>query len=116
MSECPACGLPDGPGHRCETSGERRDRYEVHMVTQPETSKCRACGRTLRWARAPLTGKKLPLSKVTNVYVVAPAGDGIDEAIPIRTVASIGEQIDLYISHFVDCTNPERFSSSNKKG
>lgn len=81
--------------------------------TEPETSTCRECGRQMRWARSP-GGRKIPLSRVTQVYVVAPASDGVDEAIPLRTLATNVGNADVYVSHFVNCTNPGRFSKRGK--
>jgi len=72
-------------------------------VTEPIRRPCKACGRELVFATGP-GGKAIPLSRVANVYVIA--ADGSAEAV------MVGEE--KWISHFVDCSDPARFSKGKR--
>jgi hypothetical protein len=68
-----------------------------------DSSPCKACGRNIWWGQTK-QGGRIPLSKVSTVYTEQ---DGV--AHPIAASQ-------LYISHFVDCTDPARFSKGKKGG
>jgi hypothetical protein len=65
---------------------------------------CRACGKTLRFAKSAVTGKILPLERVRVVYQCHVDADGVDEA---RAIA-LGEPRAAYISHFETCPRARR--------
>lgn len=71
----------------------------------PVETKCKACGRKLVFAMGP-NGKYIPLTPVANAYLVAG-----EEAVPIK--AQGGQ---LYISHYVDCPQAEKFRKRDRTG
>ena len=73
-------------------------------MTGSATRPCRACGRELVFATWP-GGKLIPLSHIANVYVLN--GDGAAE--PVMAT------YEKFISHFVDCSDPTRFSKNRKE-
>lgn len=76
-------------------------------------AKCAACGREIRFARNPDSGKSLCLdAHPMTLYEVAPGADGRDD-IAIKFDA---KNRAFYLSHFVTCPHPERFSRRGHRG
>ena len=65
--------------------------------------KCEACGAELTFALNPLTNKHIPLVRIPfkNVYTMV-RRKGMTVAAPLNQ--------ELWISHFENCSDPNRFS------
>ena len=70
-----------------------------------EPRPCSACGRKILFKKGP-NGAWIPLELVRNVYT----REGEDQCVPLAP--PLGKE--LFVSHYVTCTNPERFRKRDR--
>lgn len=72
-----------------------------------KSSKCRACGREIVWAKSP-NGKATPYEPVKNLH-------SIEWGMTDWHATPREPDVQVYLSHFVHCPNANEFSKTNVK-
>lgn len=82
------------------------------MTETKMDNRCRACREPLVFAKMESTGKSAPFDAQANLLLGAyTIEDGVARFVPKEQ----RRNLQLYVSHFATCTNPEDFRKRGRK-